>query len=167
MLSKKSKKTNDITFFNNKYQNVIDNWELNENNLFDIDESLSYNEDNLVHKDTVNYQWVYDLRLNDYANEKFSKKVHVIVRGNWKLLMNISLAQLQQMTKHQFQEAITSILVIQRPDTTQLYIVNGLQKSLHFSLGSQSVKHNCVKNTMFQCLSITIKTQLKIVSIFI
>ena len=72
-MSKKSKKTNDITFFNNKYQNFIDSWELNENELFDIDESLSYNEENLLHKDTANYQWVYNLRLNNYTNEKFSK----------------------------------------------------------------------------------------------
>mgnify|MGYP001160240117 CR=1 FL=1 len=91
-------------------------------------EKTSSNAEN-VHK------WVYDLKGLDNSKD-FSKMFLVIVRGDTSKIDHLSWEQVKNLTQNDILAAITSVLFIPRRSHGQLYIVKGLNSSLHFSLGS-------------------------------
>ena len=85
------------------------------------------------------HQWVYDLQDLDKKKESFTNNYLVILRGHSKKLSRISLKNLFESSSTLFRDNIQEVIMIQHANPCQLYILNNLQKSLHFSLGSKSV----------------------------
>ena len=80
------------------------------------------------------HKWVFDLKAID-TSKVYSNQSLIIIRGkcihlsskSWKQITNISLTLLRSH--------LDEIIIIPRSSYGQMYIVQGLQKSLHFSLG--------------------------------
>ena len=81
------------------------------------------------------HKWVYDLKGLDNSKD-FSKMFLVVVRGDTSKIDHLSWEQVKNLTQNDILAAITSVLFIPRRSYGQLYIVKGLNSSLHFSLGS-------------------------------
>ena len=85
-------------------------------------------------------QWVYDLKSMDKETQPFFSKSLVIVRGNHKCWEKKDWSQIYNIPRNHVLKTIHELIIIQRSDKGQLYMVQGLQRSLHFSLGSQGAK---------------------------
>ena len=80
------------------------------------------------------HKWVYDLKSLDNSKD-FSKLFLVIIRGNSSKIDHLTWEQVKNLTQKEIHPVITEVLFIPRSSHGQLYIVKGLNSSLHFSLG--------------------------------
>ena len=85
------------------------------------------------------HQWVHNLRSYDDENEDFCNKFLVVLHGDSnKISSHTTFQALSKSACKDFKQHISKVVFIQRCNFTQLYILEELQKSLHFSLGSKS-----------------------------
>ena len=85
-------------------------------------------------------QWVYDLKAMDDKSQPFFSKCLVIIRGIHKQWENKSWKDITIVSAKDIITVIHEIIFIQRNGKGQMYVVQGLQKSLHFSLGSHGTQ---------------------------
>ena len=81
------------------------------------------------------HKWVEYFTQHDPINEEFSMNSLIIVRGDAKKLKLLSQNDLIVMDSEKVQEIIKSIDLVQRNSLCQMYLIQGLQNSVHFSLG--------------------------------
>ena len=84
-------------------------------------------------------KWVYDLKEKDHSTESFKMKSLVIIVGDHNRISSKTLLQMKNMTTS-LSNIISEVIMIRRCICGQLYIVNGLHNSLHFSLGQNGCK---------------------------
>ena len=82
------------------------------------------------------HSWVFNLREEDNEDESFSSKYLTVIRGNTSKISKLSWHELTSTAQKQFSSNVDSVIFIQRGLTSQMYILSGLQNSLHFTLGS-------------------------------
>ena len=93
---------------------------------------------------TKNHPWVFDLRQHDPVEEPFENKYLVVLRGQSSKFGKLTFDNLEHRSNCElFASNINHVMFIQRCKTSQMYIMEELQNSLHFSLGAKST-------TMFQ-----------------
>ena len=85
-------------------------------------------------------KWVYELKAMDNDNMPFFSKCLVILRGNHKLWENKTWNQIDNLSNDTIKSTIKEVIFVQRNNTGQMYMVQGLQSSLHFSLGSHGTQ---------------------------
>lgn len=86
--------------------------------------------------------WVNELKEMDTGMEKFDKKSLIVIRGNHKKLSSKTLSDIKKM-KRSLPDLIREIIIIPRCIHGQMYIINGLHNSLHFSLGEKGCNIMC------------------------
>ena len=84
-------------------------------------------------------KWVYDLKEKDHSTESFRMKSLVIIVGDHNRISSKTLLQMKNMTTS-LSNIISEVIMIRRCIHGQMYIVNGLHNSLHFSLGQNGCK---------------------------
>ena len=115
------------------------------NNKFDImpvqEEYVNVNalSSSETEEDCMDHKWVYDLKALDHNKEPFARKALVIVRGDSKKLISKCWQQLCG-SKLLTRASIEKILILPRCIYGQIYLCQGLQQSLHFSLGQAAIK---------------------------
>ena len=77
---------------------------------------------------------MYDLKGFDSSND-YSKLFLVIVRGDTDLIHHLTWEEVKNLSEKDILQAIRAVILIPRSSHGQLYIVNGLNSSLHFSIG--------------------------------
>ena len=114
------------------------------NDIIDYDSGLEIDDYNEIGEapsaSYLSHQWVYDLRTYDTDGMNFSKKYLVIVTGNCTKLSKLVYNDIESFTEKIAKLHISQVTFIQRGEYTQFYILKGLQRKLHFSLGSKSKK---------------------------
>ena len=84
--------------------------------------------------------WVYDLKESDKQKEAFCRKSLVIIRGNTECISHRPWSFVSSAPKSFIGSAFQEVIIIPRSEVGQLYMVQGLHSSLHFSLGSISTR---------------------------
>ena len=106
----------------------------NKDNYVNIDAASSSGNDS----ECIEHKWVYDLKALDNQKEAFASKSLVIIRGNSSNLSFRSwtdLCRLKSLTR----ESIEKVVIVPRCICGQIYVCQGLQRSLHFSLGKTAI----------------------------
>ena len=88
---------------------------------------------------THSNKWVYDLKEKDPSTETFRMKSLIIIVGDHNRISSKTLLQMKNMSLS-LSTIISEVIMIRRCICGQLYIVNGLHNSLHFSLGQNGCK---------------------------
>ena len=91
-------------------------------------------------RNEVRHRWVHDLKKMDNESQPFFSKCLVILRGSHKHWEKKDWEDITTLSNDIIQSVINEVIFIQRSDTCQLYIAQGLHNSLHFSLGSNGIK---------------------------
>ena len=106
----------------------------NKDDYVNIDAASSSGNDS----ECIEHKWVYDLKALDNQKEAFASKSLVIIRGNSTNLSSRSwtdLCRLKSLTL----ESIEKVVIVPRCICGQIYVCQGLQRSLHFSLGKTAI----------------------------
>ena len=112
---------------------ITDNIEDDEGSDSDITKTTIYN--------NKNHQWVFDLRAMDPAEDPFESNYLVVLRGMSSKLSKLSFSDLEDDGNVTiFSKCIKNVMFVQRCNDSQLYIMQNLQNSLHFLLGSTSTE---------------------------
>ena len=82
------------------------------------------------------YNWYHDLLHFDNEEDKYCLRYLFVLQGNSSSLKTVTFKSLMQQKNTLLQSNIHNVIMIQRPIKTQIYIIQNLQKSLHFALGS-------------------------------
>ena len=99
------------------------------------DESDDEGSSNISLLTYISNKWVYDLKAMDNDSQPFFSKCLVIIRGNHKQWENKDWDEISNLDAKIIKIHIQEIICIQRNDNGQMYVVQGLQNSLHFSVG--------------------------------
>ena len=91
--------------------------------------------DEIEDTSTSLHKWVFNLKAKDTSNV-YSNQSLIIIRGNSNQLSSKSWKNLTNISSTSLRSYIDEIIIIPRSSYGQMYIVQGLQKSLHFSLGT-------------------------------
>ena len=86
------------------------------------------------------HQWVYDLKNLDTGICEYSCQSLIIVREKINSLSQLCWDKIVMLPITKLQSSINEVIIIPRSSHGQLYIVQGLRTSLHFSLGPIGTK---------------------------
>lgn len=89
------------------------------------------------------HDWVYFFKSFDPLQERFSRNNLVVIRGNSKKICDMDIVKLCCIPTTEIKEIIKSVQIIQRNPVCQMYVMQGLQNSLHFSLGKAGAMKLC------------------------